>query len=221
MYLFFPIYCAACDQPLYQNEKVICTSCRHLLPLGNFHKGNAKKIEKVFYGRVKIENATALLRFQKEGLVQKMIHNLKYKGYKKVSIELGQWLGEELKEITVYKEVDYIIPVPLHPKRLRERGYNQVEGFGKALAQKLNAKYEDQILKKKSYNRKQSQKGKFDRWENTFDTFAIQNQSLLIDKHILLVDDVLTTGATLEACATTLIAIKGIKISIATMAIAE
>lgn len=218
-YLFFPIYCAACDSPLYKNEKVLCSSCRHKLPLGNFHKVNAKKIEKVFYGRAKIENATSLFVFEKDSLVQNLMHNLKYRGQQEIGKELGIWLGHELQESDAYKNINAIIPVPLHPKRLRERGYNQVEKFGREIATQLQADYIDIVLRKNSYNEKQSKKNHFSRWSNTSETFAIENESLLIDKHILIVDDIVTTGATLEACIQVLKSIPGIKISIATMAI--
>ncbi|WP_299182462.1 ComF family protein [uncultured Aquimarina sp.] len=218
-YLFYPIYCAACDNPLYKNERILCTSCRHKLPLGNFHKVNAKKIEKVFYGRAKIENATSLLLFEKDSLVQNLIHNLKYRGREEIGKELGVWLGQELSQSPVYQNIDTVIPVPLHPKRLRERGFNQVEKFGQEIAEKLNAEYVDFVLKKNSYNKKQSKNSRLTRWINTSETFGIQNESLLANKHILIVDDIVTTGATLEACIQVLKSIPGIKISIATMAI--
>ncbi len=220
-YLLYPKYCPACDSPLYKNERILCTSCRHELPLGNFHNVNAKKIEKVFYGRIKIENATSLFVFQKDGLVQNLIHNLKYRGREEIGEELGKWLGQDLSEISDYQLIDIIIPVPLHKKRLKERGYNQVEKFGIEIAKKLQAKYIDSVLKKNSFNNKQSMRGKDTRWKNTSETFGIQNQSLLVNKHILLIDDIVTTGATLEACARVLKSIPGIKISIATMAITE
>ncbi|WP_366888425.1 ComF family protein [uncultured Aquimarina sp.] len=197
----------------------MCTSCRHKLPLGNFHKVNAKKIEKVFYGRVKIENATSLLVFEKDGLVQNLIHNLKYRGREEIGKELGIWLGQELAQSTVYQNIDTIIPVPLHPRRLKERGFNQVEEFGKEIAKKLNAEYIDFVLKKNSYNQKQSKNSRLTRWKNTSETFGVQNESLLINKHILIVDDIVTTGSTIEACIQVLQSIPGIKISIATMAI--
>ncbi len=217
-YLFFPIYCAACNDALYQNERVLCTSCRHELPLGNFHKVNDKKMKKVFYGRSKVENTTSLFIFQKDSLVQNLIHNLKYRGQENISTELGIWLGKELQQNTEYKAIDIVIPVPLHPRRLRERGFNQVEKFGKEIAMNLDANYIDYILKKKSYNKKQSKHGRRTRWLNTSETFGVQNESLLINKHILIVDDIITTGATLEACINVLKHIPGIKISIATMA---
>lgn len=218
-YLFYPIYCAACDNPIYKNERVLCTSCRHRLPLGNFHKVNAKKIEKVFYGRAKVENATSLLVFEKDSLVQNLIHNLKYRGREEIGTELGIWLGHELSQSSDYQNIDIIIPVPLHPRRLRERGFNQVEKFGKEIAQKLEAKYIDIVLKKNSYNQKQSKNSRLTRWINTSETFTTQHESLLKNKHILIVDDIVTTGSTIEACIQVLKSIPGIKISIATMAI--
>ncbi len=221
LYLFYPIYCAACNNALYKNERLLCTSCRHNLPLGNFHNVNAKKIEKVFYGRVKIENAASLLVFQKNSLVQNLMHNLKYKGREEIGKELGKWLGEILMQNPDYQYIDAIIPVPLHRKRLRERGYNQVEKFGIEIAKKLNTEYIDSVLKKNSYNTKQSKRSKESRWINTSETFGIQNESLLENKHILLVDDIVTTGATIEACINVLQNIANIKISIATMAITE
>ncbi len=220
-YLFFPIHCAACDSPLYKNEKLLCTSCRHELPLGNFHNVNAKKIEKVFYGRVKIENATSLFVFHKDGLVQNLLHNLKYRGQEEIGVELGKWLGQELQQSTKYQDIDIVIPVPLHKKRMRERGYNQVEKFGVEIAKTLNAEYINCVLKKISYNKKQSKHERRNRWGNTVETFGTQKESLLINKHILLVDDIVTTGATIESCINVLKSIPGIKISIATMAITE
>ncbi|WP_298319753.1 ComF family protein [uncultured Aquimarina sp.] len=218
-YLFYPIFCSACDNPLHKNERILCTSCRHRLPLGNFHKVNAKKIEKVFYGRAKVENATSLLVFEKDSLVQNLIHNLKYRGREEIGKELGIWLGGELNQLSDYQCIDSVIPVPLHPKRLRERGFNQVEKFGREIAKKLDAEYIDIVLKKNSYNEKQSKNSRLTRWINTSETFGIQNESLLINKHILIVDDIVTTGATIEACIQVLKSIPGIKISIATMAI--
>lgn len=221
LYLFYPVFCAACENPMHKNERVLCTSCRHKLPLGNFHKVNAKKIEKVFYGRAKIENATSLFVFHKDSLVQNLIHNLKYRGRQEIGTELGKWLGEELAQVIEYQNIDHVVPVPIHKKRYRERGYNQVTKFGKEIARKLKSKYTDNVLKKISYNKKQSKHGRMTRWKNTSETFGLQNESLLKDKHILLVDDIVTTGATIEACVDVLRKIPGIKISVATMAITE
>lgn len=221
IYLLFPIYCSACDGPLHKNEKLLCTSCLHKLPLGNFHKVNGEKIKKVFYGRANIENATALFWFHKDGLVQNLLHNLKYRGQENIGVYLGDWLGPELQQNIKYQSVDIILPVPLHKRRLRERGYNQVHKFGVRIAEYLGADYIDFILKKKSYNKKQSKNKRSDRWFNTSETFHSEKKSLLENKHVLIVDDIITTGATLEACIETISDVPGIRISIAAMAFTE
>ena len=221
LYLLFPIYCSACNGPLLKNEKLICTSCQHQLPLGNFHKVNGEKIKKVFYGRANIINATALFWFHKESLVQNLLHNLKYRGQENIGGYLGDWLGVELGNTPNYQDIDIILPVPLHKKRLRERGYNQVDRFGRQIAMHLHADYVDFVLKKKSYNNKQSKNKRLDRWNNTLETFYSSQESLLKNKHVLIVDDIITTGATIEACIATIEHIPGIKISIAAMALTE
>lgn len=218
-YLFFPTCCAACESPLHKNEKTICISCRHRLPLGNYHNVNAEKIKKVFSGRAKLQNATSLFIFHKDSLVQNLIHNLKYKNRQDVSKELGIWLGEELSLLTNYKGIDVVIPVPLHKKRRKERGYNQVEKFGVEISKKINATYINNVLTKNSYNKKQSKHTKLSRWENTESVFGIQNEHILENKHLLLVDDIITTGATIESCIEVLKKIPGVKISVAAMAI--
>src|SRR5690606_4318907 len=126
--LFFPKVCYACLNLLNDNEFTICVSCRHHLPVTNFHFNNDDTICKVFYGRAQIETGTALFRFEKKGLVQQLIHGLKYKGYEQISPFLGDWLGGELETIPNYKDIDVVIPVPLHKNKLKQRGYNQVAG---------------------------------------------------------------------------------------------
>ena len=221
VYLFYPQHCAACDSNLDRNEHVLCTSCRYYLPQGNFHLVNVKNIEKVFYDHIKIENFVSLLVFEKEGLVQNLIHNLKYRGQQKIGTTLGAWLGSQLLNAKNFDGIDAVVPVPLHKKRLKERGYNQVEEFGKKIAQLLQVHYIDNVLIKKNYTAKQSKQKRIMRWQNSEATFGLQNQDALTGKHILLVDDIITTGATLQACINELKDIEGIKFSIATMAITE
>ena len=132
--LFFPHICEACKLPLRDNEKVVCINCRHELPVTNFHFDNNDAVKKVLYGRVQLENATALLYFSKKGLVQELLHNLKYRGHEQIGKFLGDWLGGELKTIENYKEIDVVVAVPLHKNKRRERGYNQVTKFGLALS---------------------------------------------------------------------------------------
>jgi len=219
--LFFPKVCAGCHTILITNETVFCTNCRHELPLTQYHLDPKNEAVKKFYGKIAIEHASALLYFNKKGIVQELIHNLKYKGHEEIGTVLGNWYMEDLKELLLETPFDVVIPVPLHPKKFRERGYNQVTTFGKALAKGLKINYNDTLLYRKKYSKTQSKKnliGRSENIENIFDVhFTAENQN----KHFLIVDDVLTTGATLEACSKALLKIPGAKISIVCMAMAH
>ncbi|ULC60039.1 ComF family protein [Flaviramulus sp. BrNp1-15] len=218
--LFFPKVCYACYNLLNDNEDTICLDCRHDLPVTNFHFDNNDAVKKVLYGRAKIENGTALFRFEKKGIVQQLIHNLKYKNHEKIGFILGNWLGNELKTLEAYQSIDIVIPVPLHKNKLKKRGFNQVAKFGQQIAEALNTGYKDDVLVKITNTKSQTNKGRFARWTNTDELFALKNIESIDNKHILLVDDIITTGATLEACISVLNQAKNVKISIATMAIA-
>lgn len=218
--LFFPKVCYACQFQLSDNEKYVCTNCRHNLPVTNYHLDNDDFVLKTFYGRAKIEHATALLRFEKKGITQHLIHNLKYKGYEDIGVFLGKWLGEELKDLNAYQTIDMVIPVPLHKKKLRKRGFNQVAKFGQEIAKQLNADYCDDVLIKITNTASQVNKNRFSRWINNEELFAIQNKEKIANKHILLVDDIITSGATMEACVSILNKAPNVKISMVAMAIA-
>jgi ComF family protein len=218
--LFFPKVCYACSHLLTDNEIHICTTCRHNLPVTNYHFENNNAVEKVFYGRVKIVHATSLLKFQKKGIVQQLLHNLKYRGHETISEFLGEWIGNELKTVEAYATIDIVIPVPLHKNKLKKRGYNQVAKFAIEIAKALNAKYEDSVLVKTTATKTQVFKKRRSRWNNPNEAFSIINKDLIKGKHILLVDDIITTGATIEACSNILNKAGDIKISVATMAIA-
>jgi len=218
--LFFPKVCYACRNLLVDQETYICTDCRHNLPVTNYHFNNDDTVKKVLFGRVKLENATALLQFQKKGMVQQLLHGLKYKGYENIGVFLGKWLGEELKTIEAYGKIDAVVPVPLHIRKLRKRGYNQVEKFGLEIAKALDVEYIDTVLIKTTSTKTQVFKERIARWNNNNEVFSITNQSTIVNKHILLVDDIITTGATIEVCSNELLKADNVKISVATMAIA-
>ncbi|MEN2401325.1 ComF family protein [Flavobacterium sp. MC2016-06] len=219
--LFFPKVCSGCQTILMTNETVFCTSCRHEMPLTQYHLDCDNQAVKKFYGRIDIEHASAFLYFNKKGIVQEMIHNLKYKGHEEIGTFLGNWYAEDLKELILKTPFDTIIPVPLHKRKFKERGYNQVATFGKSLSESLNIPYDESILYRKKYSKTQSKKNLLGRSENIEDLFDVDFTAEHHQKHFLIVDDVLTTGATIEACSRALLKIPGAKISVVCMAIAN
>jgi len=216
--LLFPRVCVGCKDLLVKGEEVLCMECVHSLPLTVFHRTGSEILKDRFYGRFLVKNATALVQFQKRGLTQELIHSLKYRGRKEISSFFGKWLGAEVAEIDSYKNINMVIPVPLHKQKLKKRGYNQVEGFGRELALALNVPYRDDILIKISKSGSQVFKTRILRFEAE-EEFSIQNLEAIKNKHLLLVDDIITTGATLEKCALQLLKTENVTISIATIAI--
>ena len=219
--LFFPKVCSGCSSFLLPNENVICTVCRHDIPLTNHHLNPENDAFKKFYGRIPVLHTSALFYFHKKGIVQELIHNLKYKGHEEIGAILGEWYAEDLKTITLLQTVDEIIPVPLHRKKLKERGYNQVTAFGEALSSSLNIDYNDSILIRNVYSKTQSKKNLLGRTEGIETIFDVSFTEKDHNKHFLLIDDVITTGSTLEACSRALLKIPGAKISIVCMAMAQ
>lgn len=219
--LFFPPACLGCEQFLLANEAVICTQCRHNIPLTNQHLNPENEFLLKFYGRLPLEHASALMYFRKKGIVQELIHNLKYRGHQEVGTLIGNWYGYELEECESLKSIDAVIPIPLHRKRLHKRGYNQVTSFGKALSKHLNCPYDDSILKRIQYSKTQTFKSLLNRNEIKSHTFQSHFTAAHHNKHFLLIDDVMTTGATLEAAGKALLEIPNVKISIICMAMSE
>jgi ComF family protein len=219
--LLFPELCAACRESLMANEHLICTDCRYNLPFTNFHLQPGNIVAQQFWGKIKVEGAYALYYFTKGGKIQNLMHQFKYKGVKQIGNLLGNIAGEQLIKNEVFNSVDLIIHVPLHKKRMIQRGYNQSACFAEGLAQKLNAAVEYHNLVRAIATETQTHRSRFARFENMQEVFQVKYPEKLIDKHVLLVDDVITTGSTLEACGIELLKIPGLKLSIATIAYAE
>jgi len=219
--LFFPKACAGCNSFLLKDEIVICTSCRHEIPLTNHHLSKNNEVFSKFYGRIPLEFASSLMYFHKKGIVQEMIHKLKYKGHQEIGEAIGYWYAEELKNIEELKDVDFIIPIPLHKKRLKERGYNQVTTFGEALSKRWTISFTETILFRNIYSKTQTTKSILGRSEVVENIFGINYNEFHHNKHFLLIDDVITTGSTLEACSRELLKIPGAKISIICMAMTQ
>ena len=219
--VLFPKVCSGCSNHLLSNENVICTICRHEIPLTNHHLNPENEALKKFYGKIPVEFASTLVYFHKKGIVQEMIHNLKYRGHEEIGAVLGEWQAENLKKLPITNSFDEIIPVPLHKKRLKERGYNQVSSFGLALSKKLKINYNPNILSRSVYSKTQVKKNLLNRTEVLEHIFEVNFSEKDHDKHFLLIDDVLTTGSTLEACGRELLKIPGAKISVVCMAMSH
>jgi len=218
--LLFPDLCILCGRALQKNEHQLCLSCLHDIPKTNYHLIEGNPIEKRFWGKVPIFRATSYFFFQKGSSFQKLLHILKYKGNKEIGELLGKYAAIDLLDSPDFTSIDFIIPVPLHPKKYKLRGYNQSEWISKGISEILNKPLDTTTLLRVRENPTQTKKTVFERFENTEGIFELSNTTLLAGKHVLLVDDVLTTGSTLEACARALLETQGIKISIFTLAIA-
>lgn len=217
--LLYPQPCLACGTILTTTEDSICTSCIINLPKTNYHLHNENPLNKIFWGRVSIEMVSAYYFFNKGNKVQNLLHQLKYKGAKNVGEKIGLLYGYELLESNNFKDVDFIVPVPLHPKKLKKRGYNQSESFANGLSQSLNKEVVTNLLLRTVNSETQTKKSRFNRWENVATIFTISNTLAIDGKHVLLVDDVITTGATIEGCAQ-LLTQNNAKVSVVTIACA-
>jgi competence protein ComFC len=217
--LFYPEECLICCKTLTEHEIRLCLACRLDLPLTNFSANEGNEMEISFYGRVPIINATSLFYYNRKGNVQKLIHQLKYKNQQKIGFFLGEWLGEEMLGSERFNGLDCIIPVPMHPKKLKKRGYNQVITFGQGLSKRMKIPLNEIALISISKTKTQTFKTRLERSTQIDEKFQLSNQAILEGKHILLIDDVITTGATLEACCIPLMQVKNIKITIATIAV--
>jgi ComF family protein len=218
--LFYPHVCAACGEPLVKDEETVCLKCRFLLPKTGYELNPNNPLAQSFYGRVRFHAVTACFFFAKSGKVQHLIHELKYKGNKEAGVFLGQQLGESIKEAPLFQGIDYLIPVPLHPKREKQRSYNQSLMIAKGIHEVTGIPIGDKYLVRKVHTATQTKKSADERFKNVKDIFEVRFAKELENKHILLIDDVLTTGATLEACAHQLESIPGIVMSAATAACA-
>jgi ComF family protein len=217
--MIFPEFCAGCSTDLVSGEKLICTNCIYLLPRTTNHLEKENLLTRKFWGKVQIEFGMAFLKYSKKGLVQHLLQHIKYKGGSELSYLLGKWYGEDLKQ-GFAEEFDLIVPVPLHKNKLKLRGYNQSEYFANGLGEALQIPVDPDTVIRTVATSTQTRKKRYDRWLNVEGIFFIAAPEQLKHKHILLVDDVITTGSTLEACIIGLKNVEGVKVSVATIAVA-
>jgi len=219
--LIYPRTCAACGNTLYKHEKIICTSCLIHLPKTFFHQDKNNPLFQLFWGRIPIQMISSCYFFNKGNKVQNLIHLLKYKNRPDIGVYIGQLYGNDLKTCHKLNDLDVIIPVPLHKSKLKKRGFNQSEAFADGLSLSLNIPVDSSSFIRNTATESQTKKTKLERWENVKNKFSVIDSSKIEGKHLLLVDDVITTGATLEACAQILLQTAGVRISLVSMAVAH
>lgn len=212
--LFFPDLCVVCNDRLTEGEQHICTDCLILLPRTNFHLQPDNRLEQFFAGRIPFQHIAAYAYFVKGGSIQSIIHELKYKRNPQIGTYIGQLCGENLRDSSFIADVDILVPVPLHPKREKERGYNQSLEICKGISEVTGIPIDSNTLIRKVNNKSQTKNSRFDRWKNVEDIFSITDSTAFQNKHILLVDDVITTGSTLESCAKEILKCGGARMSI-------
>ncbi len=219
--LFFPQFCMGCLGPLVKGEDILCTRCIAELPKTQYHKLRENPVLQRLAGRLPIRHGMAFLKFRKGGSVQHLLHQLKYNNRPEIGERLGKAYGRELVQENYGNEIDLIVPVPLHRARLRHRGYNQSAHFAKGLSDALNISWSESIAIRTQATVSQTRKTRADRWENVRKVFSVDKADGVVDRRILLVDDVITTGATLEACGQALLSGGCAAISIACIAEAQ
>jgi ComF family protein len=215
--LIFPDFCEICGTPLVRGERYICLSCLYRMPRTKFWEKDDNNLAKLFWGRIDIEHACSLFFFRKGSNYRLVIHKLKYKGKYNIGLRLGEELGVCLESSALYKDISMLVPVPLHPAKEKMRGYNQSESIARGIANVINRPVEKRSLIRTKYTETQTRKNASERWENVQSIFDVRDKDKLNGEHILLIDDVITTGSTIESCASTILNNCDCKLSIASI----
>ena len=218
--IIYPNCCICCGKNLIKGEELICMGCLLQLPKTHFHLLSDNILEKKFWGKADIERVSSYLYYSKKSAIQTILEKLKYSGRKEIGVVLGKYAASDILDSDFVKLVDFIVPVPLHKKKLAKRGYNQSLCIAKGMSEILHIPISDGNLFRAIENPTQTKKSTYERWENTKGIFDVNDGKLFDDKHLMLVDDVLTTGSTLIACADAIKAKSNAKISVFTIACA-
>lgn len=218
--LFLPRVCGGCDRGLRQFEESLCSHCVADLPRTRFHDDPRNRVEELFRGKVQLASASAFLHFSRTGMVQRMLHRIKYHHDQQLANELGRRMAEDIKDSPRFRSVDLLLPVPLHPKKERMRGYNQSQLLVDGMRQVWPVEDLGKGLVRMVRTPSQTKRNRLDRWQNVKEAFHLPDATPLKDRHVLIVDDVVTTGATLEGCVLVLQEVPGIRVSVYTAACA-
>ena len=218
--LLFPRKCYACGSHLVRNESLICTECYVVIPRTNYHTLTDNPVAQLFWGRCMIEKAAAFSYYNKGSRIRKLIHNLKYKGIRELGYELGRIYGLSLDSSGFMDDIDLIIPVPLHPEKKQIRGYNQSEIISFGIADAAHLPVDVNSLVRTIVSATQTKRSRYERWTNVEGIFEVIDPQAIMRKHVLLVDDVITTGSTIESCVNELLKTEGVKVSVVALAFA-
>jgi ComF family protein len=217
LHLVFPHVCEGCGSDILETHNELCLKCLSSLPETNFHMHPNNPIEKIFWGRLPVTYATSQYYFTKESLIQHLLHQLKYRSNKELGVYLGKLMGHALAACNRFSFVDALIPLPLFPAREKKRGYNQAAVLCEGIAEVLRKPVLKDVIRRVSYTDSQTKKNRVERWQNMEGRFELAEPNAIEGKHVLLVDDVITTGATLEACGREIIQAPNVQLSIATL----
>jgi ComF family protein len=217
-HLFYPQICAGCGSDVITADAPLCIRCIASLPITNFHFHSGNQVEKIFWGRLPLTHATSLCYFNSGSLIQTLLHQLKYKGNKELGYFLGRLMGETFQQSNHFSHLDALIPLPLFRSREKKRGYNQAAILCEGMAEVMRLPLLTDAVVRVAATTTQTKKNRMERWDNIEGRFALNNPEQLSGKHVLLIDDVITTGATLEACGAELLKVTGLQLSIATLA---
>lgn len=221
--LFFPQYCCVCDKKLIEGEQYICLDCLMKMPKTNYHLQAENGAADRFKGKIPYERVTSFLYYNKNGFSQKIVKAVKYRGNAALGKHFGLLMSQQIQQSSpFFEDLDLLIPIPLHCKKLKKRGFNQAEEIAKGIKEATNIPIHNRLVIRKKQMQTQTKKGRYARWLNTIDVFALNKENDFNYKHVLIVDDVLTTGATIEACAQTILtSYPDVKISVLTLAVTE
>lgn len=219
--LLFPRCCIVCGRPLARGEECICAMCNIDMPRTNYHLRKDNPVEKLFWGKIPLERATSFFFYHKGSDFRQILHQLKYGGQKELGAIMGRYMAAEFSSSGFFEGIDVIVPVPLHKKKQRIRGYNQSEWIARGVSAVTGIMIDTESVVRRKNTETQTHKSMFERWENVDGIFELRNPESLVGKHVLIVDDVLTTSATVAACASSLKDVEGVRISILTLAVAE
>lgn len=217
--ILFPRICYGCGNYLVRNEKLICTDCFVSMPRTDYHLAADNAVAQLFWGRTNITKAAAFSFYTKGSRIRKIIHNLKYKGISELGHEMGRIYAVNLKQSGFFDDIDLIVPVPLHPSKQRKRGFNQCEFITSGISEVTGLSVDTKSLRRISVSDTQTKRSRYERWLNVEGIFEVAAPDIFRGKHVLLVDDVITTGSTIESCACELLKIEDVKVSVIALAV--